>query len=173
MEITSIQQFLRFYEKTRESTLRTVMAIPHEQLNWTFKEGKFTIGDLVRHIAAIERNLFAELVQGKPNCYTGCGSELAPDFDSLLLYLKRTHEESMAIFSHLTDDDLNRTISTANGQPSSIRNFLRALIVHEIHHLGALCIYLSMLGVTVPPLYGLTSEQLIQSATQKHIQNNA
>lgn len=163
MEITTIQQFIRFYGKTRESTLRTVMAIPPDQLDWTFKPGKFTVGDLVRHIAAIERNLFAELVQGKPNRYAGCGPELAASFDEVLAYLHKTHGESMAIFNTLTDADLNRTVITANGQPTALRNFLRALIIHEIHHRGALCIYLSMLGVSAPPLYGLTAEQLIQS----------
>ena len=31
---------------------------------------------------------------------------------------------------------------------------------HEINHRGQIYLYLSMLGVPTPPLYGLTSEQV-------------
>ena len=31
---------------------------------------------------------------------------------------------------------------------------------HEIHHRGEIYVYLDMLGVKTPPLYGMTSEQV-------------
>jgi hypothetical protein len=34
------------------------------------------------------------------------------------------------------------------------------MVEHEIHHRGQVYIYLSLLGVATPPLYGLTSEQV-------------
>jgi uncharacterized damage-inducible protein DinB len=39
---------------------------------------------------------------------------------------------------------------------------------HEIHHRGELYAYLGILGVSVPPLYGLTSEQLQEIAAKAH-----
>jgi len=43
---------------------------------------------------------------------------------------------------------------------------LRAMTEHEIHHRGELYAYLGILGVAVPPLYGLTSEQLQEIAVR-------
>jgi uncharacterized damage-inducible protein DinB len=34
------------------------------------------------------------------------------------------------------------------------------VVEHEIHHRGEIYVYLGMLGVKTPPLYGMTSEQV-------------
>jgi uncharacterized damage-inducible protein DinB len=34
------------------------------------------------------------------------------------------------------------------------------MIEHEIHHRAQIYVYLGVLGVTTPPLFGLTSEQV-------------
>ena len=60
MEITNTASFLDYYEKVRGRTLRVVECIREEDLEWTYRDGKWTLGDLVRHIAAIERRMFAE-----------------------------------------------------------------------------------------------------------------
>jgi hypothetical protein len=39
--------------------------------------GKFTVGDQIRHIAAIERYMFVETYAGHLSAYRGCGKELA------------------------------------------------------------------------------------------------
>lgn len=162
MEINTITSFTAYYDKVREGTKRIIQAIPEDKMDWTYKAGKFTIGDLIRHIAAIERNLFAELIQGNPVNYIGCGKELASDYADILSYFNKMHSESMAIFTALNDQDLNRKMKTANDSETSIGNFLRALVVHEIHHRGALCIYLNLLDIKTPPVLGLSAEQLIE-----------
>lgn len=164
MEIKTLQSFLFYYEKVREGTNSIIKVIPPDKIDWTYKAGKYTVGDLVRHIAAIERNLFAELILGNPVSYVGCGKELAADYEDVLTYFNQTHADSMAIFGALQDSDLGKKIKTLNGTETSIANFLRALIVHEIHHRGALCIYLNCLGIQTPPILGLTAEQVVQKA---------
>jgi uncharacterized damage-inducible protein DinB len=43
----------------------------------------------------------------------------------------------------------------------TIPPFLQRLMTeHEIHHRGQIYLYLAMLDVPTPPLYGLTSEQV-------------
>ena len=68
-----IRAFLEHYEKVRGRTSRVVDCIPADRVDWTWRDGKFTLGDLVRHIAAIERYMYAENVQGKPSRYPGDG----------------------------------------------------------------------------------------------------
>jgi uncharacterized damage-inducible protein DinB len=162
MEIHNLSAFLDYFDKVHQRTLRVVRSIPPDKLDWSYAPGKFTLGDLVRHIAAIERYMFAENAQGKPSRYSGCGKELADGFDQVVAFMETMHGESMEIFSRLTADDLNRKCETPGGAPITVWKWLRSMIEHEIHHRGQVYLYLAMLGVSTPPLYGLTSEQVIE-----------
>ena len=51
--------------------------IPPEWIEWSDIEGRFTPGDLVRHIASSERWMWAENAQGLPSRYPGHGPDLA------------------------------------------------------------------------------------------------
>lgn len=164
MEINSITTFLSYYERIREGTIKVIELFPKDQMEFTYKKGKFTVADLIRHIAAIERNLFAQLVQGKPSCYAGCGKELADGYENVLLYFNEMHKQSLSIFKLLRDENLNNKIVTLSGSEVTLSTFLRALVVHEIHHRATLCIYLNLLGTNAPPLLGLTAEQVIQKS---------
>ena len=84
MEIRTIGPFLHYFGNVRERTMRVARCIPPDKIDWTYAPAKFTLGDLLRHLAVAER----------------------------------------------------------------------------IHHRGQVYIYLSLLGVATPPLYGLTSEQV-------------
>jgi uncharacterized damage-inducible protein DinB len=162
MEISNIESFLPYLKSVRERTMRLARAIPPDKLEWACAPGKFTLGDLLRHIAAIERYLWAELVQGKPNRYHGCGRDLADGYDNVLNFVERTHAESVEIFSRLTPDDLKKKSATPEGSPISTWKILRLAVEHEIHHRGEMYVYLGMLGVQTPPLYGMTSEQVME-----------
>ena len=164
MEIPSIQPFLAYFEKIRERTLRVVRVIPPEKLEWTYREGKFTLGDLARHIAAVERHVFAEQVQGNPTRYAGCGRELADGLENVLAYMQRQHRESVEIFSRLSTAGLERTARGADGSNITTWKLLRAMVEHEVHHRGEIYVYLGMLEVKAPPLYGMTSEQLCEAS---------
>jgi uncharacterized damage-inducible protein DinB len=160
MEINHIQTFLDYYESVRKRTLNVVRSIPEDKFDWTYREDKFTLADMVRHIAAIERHMFAENVQLKPSRYQGCGKDLADGPANVLAFFDRMHRESMAIFSKLTPEDLVKKCITPGGTPITVWKWLRSMAEHEIHHRGELYMYLNLLGVTAPPMYGMTSEQV-------------
>jgi uncharacterized damage-inducible protein DinB len=160
MEITNMTTFLAYFEKTRQATVRIIQSIPPDQMDWSYLPGKFTFGDLIRHIAAIERNVFAEVAMGKQPTYQGCGKELADGYELTLVYFEQMHLESVEIFKTLSDHNLKQKVKSLDGTDVELGNFLRALIVHEIHHRAAMCIYLNLLGVQSPPVLGLTEEQV-------------
>jgi uncharacterized damage-inducible protein DinB len=160
MEIRTIQPFLEYFGKVRERTLRVVAYIPPDQLEWTYRPGKFTLGDLVRHLATIERYMYAENALFKPSSYPGHGRELADGYDNVLEFMHRLHEESLAIFRSLTDEDLQKKTVTPGGTSITLWKWLRAMPEHEIHHRGQIYLYLGLLDVPTPPLYGLTEEEV-------------
>ena len=160
MEISSVESFLAYFEGIRARTSRVIACIPPEQIEWTHRPGAFTLGDLVRHLAATERYMFAENVRGNPSRYPGHGRELADGYGAVLAFFERSHAEAMEIFRALTPDDLVRKCATPAGTPITTWKWLRSMVEHEVHHRGQICLMLGMLGVRTPPLYGLTSEQV-------------
>jgi uncharacterized damage-inducible protein DinB len=160
MEIRSVQQFLEYWTSVRGRTRRVVLCIPPEQIEWTHRAGAFTLGDLVRHLATVERYMYAETVRGRPSRYPGCGRELADGFEAVLAYFDRLNSEAREIIAGLGDADLLRKCQTPAGTTMSTWKWLRAMIEHEVHHRGQIYLMLGMLQVQTPPLFGLTSEEV-------------
>lgn len=160
MEIRSVSQFLEYWSTLRRRTRRVVECIPRDRLEWTYRRGAFTLGDLVRHLGTIERYMYAETVAGRSSRYPGCGRELADGFEAVLSYFDRLDLESRAIFGSLSDADLTRKCQTPAGVAITTWKWLRAMVEHEAHHRGQIYLMLNMLEVPTPPLYGLTSEEV-------------
>jgi uncharacterized damage-inducible protein DinB len=166
VEIQSLPVFLDYVNKVHERTMRVARCIPADEVDWSPRQGKFTLGDLARHIALTGRYIFAETAQGKPSRYVGCGKEFAASRDEILALMERLHRESVEILSGLSDADLQRKCVTPDGSPITTWKWLRSMIEHEIHHRGQLYTYIGILGVRTPPLYGLTSEQAAERSAK-------
>ncbi|MBB6369636.1 DinB family protein [Chryseobacterium shigense] len=160
MEITSVNSFIDYYEKVRARTLRLIEIVPPQHLDFSYKPGKFTIGDQIRHIAAIERYMYGETISGRKSAYQGCGKELADGYDNILRFFNEMHRETIEIILGLSDGDLNRKCLTPPGNEITIWKWLRAMIEHEIHHRGELYIYLNLLDVKTPQIYGFSAEEV-------------
>jgi uncharacterized damage-inducible protein DinB len=160
MEIGTASQFLDYWDSIRGRTRRVVTCIPPDRLEWTYRAGTFTLGDLVRHLGTVERYMYAETLSGRPSRYAGCGRELADGYDAVLAFFDRLDAEARAIIGALSDADLAGKCHTPAGTPITTWKWLRAMIEHEVHHRGQIYLMLNMLEVPTPPLYGLTSEQV-------------
>jgi uncharacterized damage-inducible protein DinB len=99
-------------------------------------------------------------VQGHPSRYKTHGKELADGYEKVITLMERLHAESMEIFAKLSDEDLQRKCKTPDNAEITRWKWLRLMVEHEIHHRGQIYLYLGMLGVPTPPLYGLTSEEV-------------
>jgi uncharacterized damage-inducible protein DinB len=158
--------FLEYLDKVHRRTMRVVACIPSDKLEWSYREGKFTLGDLVRHMGAIERYMFAETIQNKPSRYDGCGKDLADGLDEVMKFKERMQRETVEIISALGEEGLHRKCATPDGASVTVWKWLRLMVEHEIHHRGQIYLYLAMLDVPTPPLYGLTSEQVAERSAK-------
>jgi len=166
METTKPQEFFDYYEKVRQRTQKVIACIPREKFDWRYAEGKFSFADIIRHLGAIERYMYAENAQLKPSRYPGHGPELAEGRENVLAFFNRLHQESMDIFSRLTAEDLQKKCVTPGGATITVWKWLRAMVEHEIHHRAQMYVYLGMLGIPTPPIYGLTSEEVRKRSRQ-------
>ena len=160
MKIDDMGELLDYLGSIRGRTKRVAAAIPPELFDWAPSPGAFSFADTLRHIAAIERWMFAETVSGRPSAYPGCGRELADGPEAVMRYLDEMHEESLKIFAALTPEDLARKCTTPGGAGITTWKWLRAMVEHEIHHRAHIYMMLSLNGIPSPPLYGLTSEEV-------------
>ncbi|HXS38097.1 MAG TPA: DinB family protein [Flavipsychrobacter sp.] len=168
MEIKTVGSFMEYYERVRGRTLRLLRIIPPEQIDWAYKEDKYSIADTIRHIAAMERYMFAENVIGHRSRYNGCGKELADGYDEVMAFFNEMHKQSMEMFRTLSNEDLTKKCVNPAGQ-IVIWKWLRAMIEHEIHHRGQIYVYLGMLGVKTPPIFGLTAEEVQELSINKYV----
>jgi uncharacterized damage-inducible protein DinB len=163
-----LDEFLHHVERVRERTRKVAACIPADQVEWTYRPGAFTLGDLARHIAVTERFIWAETVHNRPVAYVSHGRELADGRDAVLAFMDRLHEESVAQFRALTPAMLEQKCVTPAGVGLTTWKWLRMMPEHEIHHRGQLYTMLSMLNVPTPPIYGMTASQVQQAASTKY-----
>lgn len=156
---------LQYLDKVHGRTMRVARCMPPERVDWSYRPGTFTLGDLGRHIATINRYMFAETLQGRPSRYGGCGRELAATHGEITSLMETLHRETVQIVGALPD--LNAKCVTPDGAPITIWKWVRAMVEHEIHHRGQMYIYLAILNVPTPPLYGLTSEQVLERSVPR------
>ena len=158
------RSFLSYWRNARSRTVRVLDALTAEDLEWAPAPGAFSFGDLFRHLAGLERFMWAENVQGRPSAYPGHGVDLSGGLASGLAgvraYVDRCHAESLAVFGTLTDADLLAPCVTPAGAELATWKWLRAMGEHEAHHRGQLYLMASQRGRPVAPLFGLTEEQL-------------
>ena len=164
MEIHTIEPFVDYWQRVRSRTRAVAERIPEEHLEWRPGEGRFSPGDLVRHLAATERWLFVECARKRPSRYPGHGPELARGKDAVLSYLDRMHAESVEILEGFGVEDLEAPCTTVAGAEITTWKWLRAMVEHEVHHRGQLYQILGELGVATPPLYGLTERQVFEGS---------
>jgi uncharacterized damage-inducible protein DinB len=152
--------FLSWLRGVRQRTRAVAESIPADRLEWSPAPERFTPGDILRHIAASERWLWGENVQGRPSRYPGHGTDLAEGKEAVLAYLDAMHAETVAIIGGLSTGALQRKCRTVGGVDLAVWKWLRLMVEHEIHHRGQLYEVLGHLGVAVPSLYGLTEPEV-------------
>jgi uncharacterized damage-inducible protein DinB len=167
METTSISSFLDYYSKVKGRTNRLLSVVRPEHLDFSYKQGKFTIADQIRHIAAIERFMFVETLVGRKSVYQGCGNELVSGYENIMDFFNNSRIESLEIIKSLKDEDLKGMCLTPANTEITRSKWLMMLAEHEIHHRAELYIYLNLLDVKTPPMFRLTSEEVHKLSNKK------
>jgi uncharacterized damage-inducible protein DinB len=166
MEIRDPKIFLDYHARMHERTVRVIDCISQSDLDWAPAPGRFSFGDMVRHLAGIERFMYAEAAAGRPNRYPGHGRDLADGYDEVRAYYDRLHAETREIFTSLSAERYQERVATPAGSSITLWKWLRAMLEHEAHHRGQLYMMLGLRGVPTPPIYGLTSEEVRDRAAK-------
>ncbi|MGE0440449.1 MAG: DinB family protein [Gemmatimonadales bacterium] len=160
MIVVQASDFVDYWRGVRRRTRRLLPLVPAGRLEWQPGPGRWSFGDLFRHLAAIERWMYAENVAGRPSRYPGHDAALAGTAAEVGEYLDRMHLEACAIFAGLSSEQLAAKSVTPAGTPITTSKWLRAMVEHEAHHRGQIHLMLGLLGVAAPQIFGLTEEEV-------------
>ena len=158
----STVDFIKYFEGIRRRTLNYIRVIPPDRLDWAPKEGEFTCADIIRHFSVSER-MFARVAMEGRWKYEGHEMGEKQSLDELIAQLEITHAGVMEKLKQFPDQELNtlRYGPQGEGKPIQARRWLMMMAEHEIHHRSQLAVYLSLMDVQPPHIFGLGVEDLI------------
>jgi uncharacterized damage-inducible protein DinB len=162
--LQSVKQFIDYYEGIRRRTLHFIDTIPADRIDWLPVEGEFTFGDLIRHLAATEAMFVDAVVNGKWK-YAGHKTDLKQEREVTIASLQATHREAMNKLGTLSDSALIKTRPSLSGTEVKTWRLLMAMVEHEVHHRSQIAMYLTLIKIKPPHIYGLGVEDVIALAT--------
>jgi uncharacterized damage-inducible protein DinB len=127
--------------------------VPDDKFAWKPHEKSFTLGKLANHVAGMPVGIaFVITGQGsKP-------SEAATKLEVLDAFDKRV-AAARAALAETNEDHLAGTIMVTPGVTKTRGAALKWFMNHLIHHRGQLSLYLRLLDVAVPGMYGPSADE--------------
>ncbi|HMD43605.1 MAG TPA: DinB family protein [Candidatus Acidoferrum sp.] len=150
-------------DQEAETTRRLLDRIPSDKLSWKPHPKAFSLGQLALHIASVPGSVTAAAVPDSMEAPSFAQPE-AKSRQEILDTFSRGLESARDMLKKMDDARLNSTWSlTKNGKilmtvPRIA--FLRSILMnHNYHHRGQLSVYLRMLDVPVPSIYGPSADE--------------
>jgi uncharacterized damage-inducible protein DinB len=162
--LQSVSGFISYFEGIRRRTIQFIQTVPPDRIAWAPQPGEMSCGDLVRHLAAGEQMFVGAVVRGRW-LYTPPDPTSPDTLEAALADLHATHAAALEQLRALPDSTLLEPRPTLNGPPTKAWRLLMAMVEHEIHHRSQIAMYLSLMGVPPPHIYGLGVEDVIALAT--------
>jgi uncharacterized damage-inducible protein DinB len=160
--MTIAETLLAELERESVATREILSRVPPAELEWRPHEKSMSLGDLAWHIASIPR-VIAERVRdggfdvGSARPPKRTGSDFAGE-------LQRSLDAARAALAAISDSAMFEPFTLRRGD-SVIQSFPRIgavrsiLLNHSYHHRGQLTVYLRLLGVPLPPVYGTSADE--------------
>ena len=157
-----IDPILMEIEQESKATRRVLERVPADKLGWTPHPKSYTLGQLALHIARIP-GAIAEAA--KADSFEPPRQQAQPKDHAEIM---QTFEQSLAraneIYRDMDDAKLMQPwTATVNGKPvmtiPRIGVIRRIALNHLYHHRGQLAVYLRLLDVPVPVIYGRSADE--------------
>ncbi len=150
-------------EQEAHATRRVLQRVPGDKLTWRPHQRSFSLGQLALHVAMIPR--LGELILAPDVCEPPEFVQPQPrSADELLTTLDESLASARRFLAELTPERAEgtwRLVSGGHELMSATRiTMVRSLMFnHWYHHRGSLVVYLRLLDVPLPPVYGPTADE--------------
>jgi uncharacterized damage-inducible protein DinB len=154
---------LQEFDNEAKTTRRVLGRVPNDKLGWKPHPKSMSLGVLALHVAASPGYLCGWAAQDETN-FTGDAPPSPASTDEILSAHDQSVKKSKEILGGLGDEGMKRTWTGKAGgnvlmtMPKAA--LVRTLVMnHWIHHRGQLSVYLRLLDVAVPPIYGASADE--------------
>jgi uncharacterized damage-inducible protein DinB len=158
-----VDSLLMEMDQEGQTTMRVLDRIPENKLSWKPHPKAFSLGQLALHIAAAPGNLAAAIAADSFEV-PGFTQAEAKSRQEVLDTFSRSQETAKGTLKKMDDAKLMSMWSlTKNGKVlMSVPRvgFIRSILMnHMYHHRGQLSVYLRILDVPVPSIYGPSADE--------------
>lgn len=160
-----IEPMIGELEREAVTTRRVLERVPQDKLAWKPHPKSMTLGQLANHIAMIPGRLskVAQLAE-----FDVTGAQFNPpeprDTKEILSTLDESVKTAAAYFASVSDADAMATWKFVRGDQTLLAMpraaMIRGILLnHWYHHRGQLSVYLRLLDVPVPVIYGRSADE--------------
>ena len=155
--------FLREFENEAQTTRRVLERVPADKLSWRPHPKSMSLGELALHVAASPAVISGWCTEDVTN-FTGDKTPQPASTADILT----AHDKGIAtVKESLTKvgDEGMKAMWTAKAGDTTLMTMPKAVLVrsvvlnHWIHHRGQLSVYLRLLDVPVPSIYGPSADE--------------
>jgi len=147
-------------------TRKMLEKVPMDKADWKPHERSMTLGRLATHIAEtihwipviLKADEFDFASNPSPKGHT------AADSEELLAILDNNFNKAITALSQTDDETFNKTWSVKRGEQLVMTSAKKVAIrgwafSHQFHHRGQLSVYLRLLDIPVPGMYGPSADE--------------
>lgn len=163
----SIAAILGELDQESATTRRVLERVPSDKLTWKPHPKSMSLGELALHVA-MSPGYIAEGWACQDNVDFGKGGGSRPPEPTSTQEILKAHDEGVnktkSALQRIGDAGLgDNWTATMNG--ATVFNMPKAALIrsivlnHTYHHRGQLSVYLRLLNVAVPPIYGPSADE--------------
>ena len=161
--MTMITALLQEFENEAKTTRRVLERVPSDKLAWQPHPKSMSLGVLALHVAA-SPGVICGWAEQDVTQFKGDPSPAPASTEEILAAHDRSVTTTKDILGKLGDEGLKGMWSAKAGDNTLMTMpkaaLVRAIVMnHWIHHRGQLSVYLRLLDVPVPSIYGPSADE--------------
>ena len=148
-----------------DSTKKMLERVPLDKQDWKPHEKSMPVGHLATHLAETQHWITDILAADEFDfAKANFKPTVASSTEELLSIFQDTFDKAIASLENASDEDFKKIWTVKNGDtvmfqiPKNV-SIRRWAFSHMIHHRGQLSVYLRLLDVPVPGMYGPTADE--------------
>jgi uncharacterized damage-inducible protein DinB len=147
-----------------ENTLRILKALPEDKWDYKPHEKSMTLGQLANHILELHGWVSYVFTQDTFDFHTDYVPSKFTKVEEMVTKLENFKNENLTVLSELSEDNYLTNWSLKAGdhvivEASKAAAYRFIVTNHLVHHRGQLTVYLRMLDVPVPGIYGPSADE--------------
>ena len=159
----TIEELVQEFEAEARTTRRLLERVPSDKLTWTPHTKSMSLGKLAMHLATAPGAISGWPLEDHYE-FKGDPSPLPTSTDQIVAAHDQGAQTVKTNLQKIGNSGLGASWSASAGGKTLMTmpkaGLLRALLMnHTYHHRGQLSVYLRLLDVPVPPIYGPSADE--------------